>query len=99
MKKEEIIAGVNNLLTEGFEIEAELLKPEAQLNEDLELDSLDAVDLIVAMEKEFGFTIEEEEARAMRTLEDVYTYIFTKANEPKTEAKPSEPKAAEASGP
>jgi len=70
-----IIKIVNQVLEEEFEIDAELLKPESLLNEDIGLDSLDAVDLIVMVDKQLGVRIEEEEARSIRTLEDVYNII------------------------
>ncbi len=70
-----IIEIVNRVLEEEFEIEPHLLKPEALLYEDIGLDSLDAVDLIVMVDKELGVRIEEEEARSIRTLENVYEII------------------------
>ncbi len=70
-----IIEIVNKVLEEEFEIDAELLKPEALLYEDIGLDSLDAVDLIVMVDKELGVRIEEDEARSIRSLEDVYKII------------------------
>jgi acyl carrier protein len=70
-----IINIVNQVLEEEFEIKAELLKPESLLYEDMGLDSLDAVDFIVMVDKELGVRIEEEEARSLRTLEDVYKTI------------------------
>ena len=70
-----IIKIVNQVLEEEFEIDAELLKPESLLNEDIGLDSLDAVDLIVMVDKQLGVRIEEEQARSIRTLEDVYNII------------------------
>ena len=72
---DKIIKIVNQVLKEEFEIDAELLKPESLLFEDIGLDSLDAVDLIVMIDKELGVRIEEEEARAIRTLDDVYQII------------------------
>ncbi len=75
MPRDEIIATLNEIMEEDFEIDPSLLKPEALLRENLELDSLDAVDLIVAIEKQFGCRIDEEEARTMRTLNDVYDSV------------------------
>lgn len=70
-----IIEIVNKVLEEEFEIDGNLLKPAALLYEDIGLDSLDAVDLIVMVDKELGVRIEEEDARSIRTLEDVYKII------------------------
>jgi len=75
MAADGIIERVNGILMDGFEIEPSLLKDDAKLGEDLGLDSLDAVDLIVAIEKGFGCRINETEARAMRTLHDIYTGV------------------------
>ena len=75
MTKQEIIEKVNNLLTEEFEIEAELLKPEASLKEDLEIDSLDFVDIVVLVDREFGFKPQASELKAVKTLGEFYNYI------------------------
>ncbi len=72
---DKIIETINTVMVEEFEIDAGLLKPDALLYEDLGLDSLDAVDLIVMVDKELGVRIEEDEARSIRTLEDVYQII------------------------
>jgi acyl carrier protein len=74
MTKEEILAGINEIMVRGFEVDEELLAPEARLAEDLGLDSLDGVDLVVAIEKKFDFRIEESAARQMRTMGDIYAY-------------------------
>ena len=75
MASQEVVEGLNEILIDGFEIESDLLCPEARLREDLELDSLDGVDLVVAIEKRFGCRIKEAEARKMRTLNDIYESI------------------------
>jgi len=76
-----IIKIVNQVLEEEFEIDAELLKPESLLYEDIGLDSLDAVDLIVMIDKQLGVRIDEEQARSIRALEDVYKTIDELLNE------------------
>jgi len=77
MSEQEIIAAINEVFEEDFEIEREMLEPQANIFEDLELDSLDIVDLVVAMQKKFGVTIRDDERiREIRTLGDLYTFIM-----------------------
>ncbi len=75
MTKQEIIAKVNNLLVEEFEIEESLLTPDASLKNDLEIDSLDFVDIVVLIDREFGFKPKAEELKTVKTLQDFYDYI------------------------
>lgn len=80
MVKEEIKNKIDKVLENEFEIAPENLNPGAALFSDLELDSLDVVDLIVALEKEFQIKIRTEEAqgfRDVRTLEDLYNTVQT----------------------
>ena len=79
MNKEEIIEKVNRLLVEEFEIDADVLTPEASLKNDLEIDSLDFVDIVVLVEREFGFKPKAEELKNAKTLQDFYNYIEAKA--------------------
>ena len=73
---DDIYQRVNTIFIEEFELEAEQLVPEATLYDDLGLDSLDAVDMIVALEKEFGVKMKDEESiRAVRTLDDLYKLL------------------------
>jgi len=72
---EKIIIKVNDLLEQEFEIDPNLLKPDALLKEDLGLDSLDAVDMIVEVDHQFGVRIDEEQAKSLRTLKDIYETI------------------------
>lgn len=76
MTKEEIVARTNRIFEEGFEIAPERLVPEARIFDELGLDSLDIVDLIVALQKQFHFQIREDERiRAIRTLGDVHAFV------------------------
>lgn len=79
MTKEEIIDKVNELLVEEFEIDQEVLTPEASLKHDLEIDSLDFVDIVVLIDREFGFKPKAEELKAIKTLQDFYDYIAVHA--------------------
>ncbi|MBQ3851488.1 MAG: acyl carrier protein [Bacteroidales bacterium] len=80
MEREEIIKTVNNFLVEEIEIEENLLKEEALLKEDLGIDSLDFVDIVVIVEKKFGFKIKPEEMKDVKTLGQFYDYIASKVN-------------------
>jgi acyl carrier protein len=76
MIDQEIINKVNNVFEESFEIEKERLIPEAHIFTDLGLDSLDIVDLVVALQNAFGVKIRNEErVRDIRTLQDIYQFI------------------------
>ncbi|MGO9767513.1 MAG: acyl carrier protein [Myxococcaceae bacterium] len=66
---------VNETLLSEFELEQSAIVPEARMREDLGLDSLDAVDLIVALEKALHVRIPDELAREMRTVGDVQSYV------------------------
>jgi acyl carrier protein len=78
---EEMIATVNRIMVEEFEAEEEQLKPEASLRKDLGLDSLDGVDLVIALELAFGFRIGEDEIRGIETLGDVYDRVRARFSE------------------
>jgi acyl carrier protein len=80
MTKEEIKQIINNFLIEEFEIEETQIKPEAHLKDDLGLESLDFVDIAVIVQKEFGITLKGDEMTAIRTLHDLYEYIFKTVN-------------------
>lgn len=76
--EKDIYQRVNNIFIEEFELEPEQLVPEATLYDDLGLDSLDAVDMVVALEKEFGVKMKDEESiRSVRTLDDLYKLLLS----------------------
>jgi len=79
---QEIIERIDRTIAEEFEIDPEGMKPEKTLFQDLGLDSLDIVDLVIVLEKAFGFKIREEEGiRNIRTLGDVHAFVIQKKNE------------------
>lgn len=78
----EIINKINKVFEESFEIEKERLVPEAHIFTDLGLDSLDIVDLVVALQNSFGVKIRnEEKVRDIRTLQDIYQFISSLKHE------------------
>jgi acyl carrier protein len=78
MTSDEIVAAVNAVFAEAFEIEPERLVPAANIFQDLGLDSLDTIDLVVALQKRFDVRLRDDaRIRAIRTLGDVYAFIET----------------------
>jgi acyl carrier protein len=75
MDRENIEKIVNEFLIDEFEIEEELVVGDAKLVDDLGIESLDFVDIVVIIEKEFKFKVKREEMTDVRTLNDLYKYI------------------------
>ena len=78
MNKEVIIEKINDFLIDEFEVEEEDIAPEANLKETLELDSLDFVDLVVAIEANFGVKLVGEDFVNVTTLQNFYDLIERK---------------------
>lgn len=75
MNEDKIISTINGFLAEEFEADLSLFRPEANMKETLDLDSLDFVDLVVLIEKNFSFKINAEEFTKMKTFQDLYSYV------------------------
>ena len=69
---------VIQLVSEATKQEAAKIKPETSFIDDLNLDSLDIVELMMKMEDEFGIEIPEEDAEGLKTVQDVVTYLEKK---------------------
>ena len=69
---------VRAVLMTTFELSEEVVIPEATLFDDLDLDSLDAIDLAVKLETETGLKLAESEFRSIRTVQDVVDTIYRK---------------------
>lgn len=78
MERKEIEKKVKAFLIEDLEIEEENIAPEAKLKDDLGIDSLDFVDIVVIVEKNFGFKIKPEEMQGIVTLSQFCDYIESK---------------------
>ena len=81
MTREEIVEIVNNFLIEEIEVEEEKIKENALLKDDLGVDSLDFVDIVVIVERNFGFKINPEEMAGVTTLSQFYDYIESKVGD------------------
>lgn len=80
MTRAEIEEKVKNFLVEDLEIDDDKLLPEASLKDDLGIDSLDFVDIIVIVERNFGFKIKPDEMANVITYADFCNYIESKVN-------------------
>ncbi|WCB47067.1 acyl carrier protein [Nitratidesulfovibrio vulgaris] len=81
MLDNEIVKRVNTALAAEFELDIEDMVPEASFKDDLGLDSLDAVDMVIVLEQEFGFKIgKDSKILEIRKLADLYTYVIDKRN-------------------
>lgn len=76
MTIEEVKDKVNAFLIDEFEMEEDQLLPEALLKDDLDIESLDFVDIAVIIEKEFGVKVTSEHIEKIITLEDLYNFII-----------------------
>ncbi|HCI6797208.1 TPA: acyl carrier protein [Klebsiella quasipneumoniae subsp. quasipneumoniae] len=70
-EQQAIYEEISALLVNVFEIDPQDITPEARLYEDLELDSIDAIDMIVHLQKKIGKKIKPEEFKTVRTVQDV----------------------------
>ena len=81
MSRDEILAQITVVLAGEFEIERAKLVPEARLFEDLDLDSIDAVDLVVRIQQQTSLKVKAEDFKSIRTLGDVADVIARLAAE------------------
>lgn len=69
--KEKVYSEVVEIMHELFELEPDQIKPESNLVEDLDLDSIDAVEMIVQLQKRTGKRIQPEQFQSVKTVNDV----------------------------
>lgn len=75
ISKEDVFAQVRDAMVELFELNADNIRGESRLIEDLDLDSIDAVDLIVHLQDATGKKIKPEEFWSVKTVDDVVDAI------------------------
>lgn len=74
--REEILIAIKTIMVEMFEIDEEAIVPEARLYEDLDFDSIDAVDMIVRLKEMTGKAVKPEDFKAARTIGDVIEAVY-----------------------
>ena len=78
--REEIFTILKKLLTEHFEMAEDIITLDARLYEDLDLDSIDAVDMIVELKRITGKNMDPQAFKQVRTVEDVVSAVFDLVN-------------------
>lgn len=77
MENEEIFDKVKEVIVEQLNVEDDDVTAEASFIDDLGADSLDIVELVMALEESFGISIPDEEAEGIKTVGDAVSYIVT----------------------
>lgn len=83
MSQEEIFTRVQKIVKEQLEVELSEVKPEANFANDLGADSLDTVELVMALEEEFDIEIPDEAAEGITTVQACVDYISSQLAAPK----------------
>ncbi len=78
--KEEIYSKLSEIMVELFEVEESAIEPNANLYEELGIDSIDAVDLVVKLKEITGKRIQPEEFKSARTIQDVVDAVYGLVN-------------------
>jgi acyl carrier protein len=81
MELNEIISKTNAFLADEFEIGIEQITPDADLKATLDLDSLDYIDLVVAIENNLGFKVNPEDFQTITSFQDFYDYVHAKVKQ------------------
>lgn len=86
MNKEAIYERIAQILQDTFDIDAQRITPEARLYDDLDIDSIDAVDLIVQLKPLAGKRLNAEAFKSVRTIQDVVDALYQLINAEETVA-------------
>jgi acyl carrier protein len=70
---------IKEIIAEQLQVEPEVVTPETSLMKDLEADSLDAVEIIMSIENEFGIEIPDEDAEKFKSVSDIVAYVEANA--------------------
>jgi len=74
--REEVLSRVVEILSDSFEIDKSKIKPESTLYEELDLDSIDAIDIFTQLRELTGRRPDPAEARNVRTVEQLIEFVF-----------------------
>ena len=76
MDKEEILYKVEDVIVDLLAIDRALIKPETKLFEDLDFDSIDAIELILELEEKYEEKISADKLKSARTIQDVVDRLY-----------------------
>jgi acyl carrier protein len=74
----DIYATLKEIIVDKLSVSEDQIKPESRFMEDLGADSLDVVELVMAIEEKFGIEVPDEDAEKIRTVQDAINYIKAK---------------------
>jgi len=80
MTADEVMAKVRDIIAERLDVKLSEVVPEASFIDDLNADSLDIVELVMGIEKDFDIEIPDDEAERIRTVQDTVDYIVAHVN-------------------
>ena len=80
MTREELVAKINEVLAEEFEVEVDSITPEADIKATLELDSLSLVDMVALIEETFKVEIKGQDISKIKNFDALYDFILEKIN-------------------
>ena len=78
LTREQIFSRVAELLSQSFDLAPDQVKLDSHLIDDLDLDSIDAIDLVVGLEEETGLDVSESELRSIRVVGDIVDLVHGK---------------------
>ncbi len=80
-RKQEILLKIMPILAKTLQIDEDKITLTSKINEDLSVDSLDTIEIIMALEEEFNIEILDTDAEKMETIEDVVMYLAKRINQ------------------
>ena len=76
MDKQDIIAKINEVLADEFEVEQHIITPEENIKKTLQLDSLGIVDMVALIEVTFGISLKNSEIANIQTFSALYNFVY-----------------------
>lgn len=80
MSRDEIFDILKQALIELFELEEEKITLEARIYEDLDIDSIDAIDMVDYIKKKTGYRMQAQDFKEVRSLKDIVEVVYTQLN-------------------